>query len=739
VHDVMQRGPATGSLDPAISLRLQLPLFLMIAPATLALARAWALPATILVPLGCGASLLALAVHAVRGRTLAAAVVGAIFAGIAALVVAGVTTVGVAPSQWLAVMRADLLRSVAELLASGRSPGVISSLIGGTALVVATAYSASLSVSRRGATRDPVLLLGSLLAIGVLETSGDPLLTTVLFAVGALLLCVQLAGYWRAELWARRSLTQETGIGPAIQRQGWVAATAVVALAWIMASIAVAAPLDSVLDRAQRLGRSIVDSMQTGGIPFMGGGTSFGAAFTTSGHWRASADPVLEISGTPSAGGYLRMSTHDRYTGHGWDQALSDGRPVPAGVPLRTPGSPDWIDTQGDIPFTVQVTAAQEMNRLATLGTPGGVPESASILATVRDASGSGFLSAIEADLAEGDVYTMTSLVNAPTPGELAAAGEDYPDAVGVQDLDLTNVSAATRELAQELASGAGDNYARARAMVAYLRSSPFRWAADAGLPNNPDQDLVDFFLFDPQGQTGYCEYFASAMVVMARSVGIPARLARGYHVDRHLATIPTVIIQERDAHAWAELYFPGYGWQPFEATPTIADPQSPGAPSRVLDDEPSVAPSRAPASATPPSAAPPPAWQVPALLGVLLLGLAVLVVASVLVRRRQSLRARALPPEFWWDRLLEGGRRAGVVRGRSQTAFEFAEQLGRRLPGHAAEIDRIARAYVERRYAADRPSDAVAGQLADVWARLSPVLAWLAIKRRLGMFRPRT
>src|SRR6185369_13782652 len=85
-------------------------------------------------------------------------------------------------------------------------------------------------------------------------------------------------------------------------------------------------------------------------------------------------------------------------------------------------------------------------------------------------------------------------------------------------------------------------------------------------LPPPPeDQDLVDAFLFTIK--TGYCDYYASAMVVMARSLGIPARLAVGYRTGTYDAEANAYRVSLADAHSWPELYFAGYGWIPFEPT----------------------------------------------------------------------------------------------------------------------------------------------------------------------------
>ncbi len=79
-------------------------------------------------------------------------------------------------------------------------------------------------------------------------------------------------------------------------------------------------------------------------------------------------------------------------------------------------------------------------------------------------------------------------------------------------------------------------------------------------------RDVVDFFLFDMK--KGYCDHFASAMAVMARSVKVPARVAVGYASGTLDGLLGEYVVRDEDAHAWVEVYFPGYGWVEFEPTP---------------------------------------------------------------------------------------------------------------------------------------------------------------------------
>ena len=82
-----------------------------------------------------------------------------------------------------------------------------------------------------------------------------------------------------------------------------------------------------------------------------------------------------------------------------------------------------------------------------------------------------------------------------------------------------------------------------------------------------PGRDPVDYFLFDLKQD--FCEYFATAMVVMLREAGVPARLVEGFTTGTFDATTVQYVVREQDAHAWVEVYFPQYGWIEFEPTPS--------------------------------------------------------------------------------------------------------------------------------------------------------------------------
>ncbi|WP_176444831.1 transglutaminase-like domain-containing protein [Paenibacillus herberti] len=207
-------------------------------------------------------------------------------------------------------------------------------------------------------------------------------------------------------------------------------------------------------------------------------------------------------------------------------------------------------------------------------------------------------------DAAEGQLtYTVESRLDEPAADMLRQVGEaersDVEQAerstVEQEQLELQlkanlqlpgELPERVRELAQKIAKDAGENrYDRALAMQDYLKTS-FRYTlTDTQVPGE-GEDLVDQFLFEQKA--GYCVHFSTAMVVMLRSVDIPARWVKGFAPGEELSAeqAPAAArealarvnasgslyqVSAADAHAWVEVYFPGAGWVPFDPTPGYA------------------------------------------------------------------------------------------------------------------------------------------------------------------------
>ena len=178
----------------------------------------------------------------------------------------------------------------------------------------------------------------------------------------------------------------------------------------------------------------------------------------------------------------------------------------------------------------------------------------------------------ITRDVAYGDSYSFD--VWLPN-GSLETLGPAVNRASTLRDDDYETVYAEYTALPsgisedlywllQDVIDGRESTYEKALAIRDYLRGQDFVYTIDARYPPE-GEDFVSWFVL--QERRGYCTYYASAMAVMARLCGIPARYCEGYAVRANGQD--SVIVTGMDAHAWAELYFRGVGWVAFDATPT--------------------------------------------------------------------------------------------------------------------------------------------------------------------------
>ncbi|MHB8778352.1 MAG: transglutaminase-like domain-containing protein [Anaerolineales bacterium] len=169
--------------------------------------------------------------------------------------------------------------------------------------------------------------------------------------------------------------------------------------------------------------------------------------------------------------------------------------------------------------------------------------------------------------LEAGETYRSNALLADPTILELRAAGQEYPEWVTGKYLQLpADFSVRIQALALEITAAYDNPYDKTAALTNYLRSE-IEYTTSISFPENTE-DRLEYFLLE--SKKGFCNYYASAEVLMLRSIGVPARLAVGFAQgegdDTNLNNI-FYTVRERDAHAWPEVYFPGHGWIEFEPT----------------------------------------------------------------------------------------------------------------------------------------------------------------------------
>ena len=349
-------------------------------------------------------------------------------------------------------------------------------------------------------------------------------------------------------------------------------------------------------------------------------------------------------------------------------------------------------------------------------------------------------------DVAEGDTYAVTGLTSTAGPDQLRDAGDDYPTWVTDRYLGLPEtITDRTRDLASQLAAGQSNAFDTALAVEEYVRST-IAYNENIDAPPD-DQDVVDYVLFERQ--EGYCEYYASAMAVLLRAEGIPSRVVGGYFPAPYDANEGGHLYREKNAHLWVEVFFPNYGWIPFEPTANReqldygdlgAPAQEPALPTPVPTPPPVVAePTPPPVVETPerqPPFAPPNLLSDPARLA----GWVALAVAAVVAIGALALTAswfigfRGLSPvSSLYARALRAGKWLGVPVRVSLTPHEYADRVGRVVPSAQGPARVVAELYTQERYAGRRPdSDALrAGRTA--WRDLRGIAMGSLLRRNRG------
>jgi protein-glutamine gamma-glutamyltransferase len=162
--------------------------------------------------------------------------------------------------------------------------------------------------------------------------------------------------------------------------------------------------------------------------------------------------------------------------------------------------------------------------------------------------------------------YEAESDIAKPSAASLRDAGEDYPTNIAERYLQLPSMDMRVRQLAEQVTAPPENEFDKAEAIERYLRTN-YQYTLE--LPTTQPADPIANFLFERK--RGHCEYFASAMAVMLRAIGIPSRVVNGFRSDEFNDLTDNYVVRAKDAHSWVEAYFPGYGWQTFDPTPAGA------------------------------------------------------------------------------------------------------------------------------------------------------------------------
>jgi transglutaminase-like putative cysteine protease len=269
---------------------------------------------------------------------------------------------------------------------------------------------------------------------------------------------------------------------------------------------------------------------------------------------------------------YWRVRSFDLYSNSQWQSSTTNSRfQVPDMPNLVLPGSSQANLTE--FSFTIS------QGRIFNLVTPAKTVWISRPAEVSLFRAGVGVVDPIllRADNAvhAGETYRTLAMESNPTLVELRQAGEEYPAWVVDHYLQLPgNLPTRVRNLAAQIIAGRETPYDKAAAITAYLRSEITYKKVVSRPPFGAD--MLEWFLLDYK--QGYCNYYATAEVILLRTLGIPARLVVGFTQGERLDNQEEIlVVKQKDAHAWPEVFFPGIGWVEFEPTssqPTIIRPR---------------------------------------------------------------------------------------------------------------------------------------------------------------------
>jgi transglutaminase-like putative cysteine protease len=271
--------------------------------------------------------------------------------------------------------------------------------------------------------------------------------------------------------------------------------------------------------------------------------------------------PVEVFRVTSSQPEYLRLVSLPDFDGVLWKPGTEEGAVLEAGNPVPASDDPSGLTE----PVTIDVTADLAQTWVPT---PYPVKSVAIPGRTVRFNPDTG-TTYVDRPLEKGESYRVTASVVRPTARDLREASSAAPLENG-RYLYLPAGLAEVEDLAVRWTKGVPDDaFDKAMAIQDHLRSGEFTYTVDTPL-HGGTRSIIDFL---EESKAGFCQQFSTAMAVMLRQVGVQSRVVVGFAIGDRLAETGQYSIKTDTAHSWVEVYFPDWGWMPFEPTPTRVNP----------------------------------------------------------------------------------------------------------------------------------------------------------------------
>jgi transglutaminase-like putative cysteine protease len=276
---------------------------------------------------------------------------------------------------------------------------------------------------------------------------------------------------------------------------------------------------------------------------------------------------------------FLVAETYDRFDGQSWSQSPFHPHSIAGPSPFYIPTPPDQVPGS---PSNEAIETVYVQRSLPNLILYEENPVEV-IYPGVLLAAGPGSSILTPLAMEKGTIYTVISYLTRASPEELRAAfAPGQPPTYGLSKTQAADYLStpkdypAVKRLAESITKGAPTVYDKVAAIEDWMRRH-LRYSLDIP-PLAPGQDAVETLLFDQR--VGYCEQFSTALAIMLRTIGIPAREAVGYLPVSYNPFTGLYEIRPRDAHAWVQVWYgPRYGWQNTDPTTDVpnANPTAAG------------------------------------------------------------------------------------------------------------------------------------------------------------------
>jgi transglutaminase-like putative cysteine protease len=395
------------------------------------------------------------------------------------------------------------------------------------------------------------------------------------FAISLLLLAGRLHFVRLKKIWQKNNLAVDAETGMGMGKAALAVSILVVLISWnlpiftpaIWKQVLASSPdLLTPLSWQERLS-NIVAAVNQSASPEgdnFGGLLELGHAATTGRNVIFTAS-IIESDGPP-ARYYWRARTYDFYNNGSWVNTQDNSMDLAAGED-RFLANETPFRRENLIQFVISTS---NLHNLFTAGDPRSVSLPVKVTGEIipEGIVDVNLMTAHE-NLLRGASYRQVSRVANPSGQFLRGTSQDYPAWVRARYLQLpAGLTQRTKDLAVEITAGKATPYDQAEAITAWLRREI---AYENSVPDPPaNREAVDWFLFDHKA--GYCNFYATAEVILLRSLGIPARMAVGYAQGEMDPETGRFLVLRKDSHAWPEVYFPGIGWVEFEPTASQPD-----------------------------------------------------------------------------------------------------------------------------------------------------------------------